>query len=174
MFSPLQRIKLAWPGFPPSFCFPYNTRLILSTLYSMAETLGAFASAVTIVGLFKSCIDAFELVQVARHQGTDYNRLLVKFNIEKCRLYTWGQMMELTSTSQDVEPRCLATFQFRDLVKHYKRYTRCLTIPRRSRTVTAAEKIHCRRQKIAEKQISSILSPLPSATFRSVAKTARA
>ena len=83
----------------------------------MAEILGAFASTVTIVGLFKSCIDAFKLVQDARHQGTDYDRLSVKFTIEKCRLYTWGQMMELTSTSQDVEPRCLATFQFRDLVK---------------------------------------------------------
>ena len=83
----------------------------------MAEVVGAIASAVTIIGLFKSCIDAFELVQVARNQGTDYNRLLVKFNIEKCRLYTWGQKMELTNASHEVEPRRLATFQFRDLVQ---------------------------------------------------------
>ena len=82
----------------------------------MAEVIGTFASAVTIAALFQACVNAFDLVQAARHQEADYNRLLVKFNIEKCRLYTWGQMMRLTSAPQDDESRPLDSFQFRDLV----------------------------------------------------------
>ncbi|KAH8659325.1 prion-inhibition and propagation-domain-containing protein [Tricladium varicosporioides] len=82
----------------------------------MAEVLGTIASALTIAALFKSCINAFDLVQAAKCQEADYNRLLVKFNIEKCRLLTWGQMMRLTGPSQHDAPRPLDNFQFRHLV----------------------------------------------------------
>ena len=82
----------------------------------MAEAVGTFAAALSIAKLFKACLDAFDMVQAARHHEVDFNRLLVKFNIEKCRLYTWGQMMGLTTTSQLGEPRPLDSFQFRNLV----------------------------------------------------------
>ena len=82
---------------------------------SMAEVVGTFASVVTIAALFKACVDAFDLVQSARHQEADYNRLLLKFNIEKCRLYTWGQMMRLASAVSPNESRPLDDFQFRDV-----------------------------------------------------------
>ena len=94
----------------------FTTRTFLRKFSNMAEAIGIFASALTISALFKACVDAFDLVQAARHQEADYNRLLVKFNIEKCRLYTWGQMMGLTSTSQCDEPRHLDSFQFKGLV----------------------------------------------------------
>lgn len=82
----------------------------------MAEVVGTLASALTIAALFKACVDAFDLLQAVRHQESDYNRLVVKFNIEKCRLYTWGQMMRLTSPSEHDELCPLDSFQFRDLV----------------------------------------------------------
>ncbi|KAI9863484.1 MAG: hypothetical protein M1824_000164 [Vezdaea acicularis] len=82
----------------------------------MAEVVGTFASVLTITVLFKACVNAFDLVQAARHQEANYNRLLVKFNIEKCRLYTWGQMMRLTSTSEHDKSHPLDSFQFRGLV----------------------------------------------------------
>ena len=80
------------------------------------EVIGTVASALTLAALFRACVDAFDLVQAARNQEADYNRLLVKFNIEKCRLYTWGQQMRLTGTSPNCECCPLDSFAFRDLV----------------------------------------------------------
>ena len=80
------------------------------------EVIGTVASALTLAALFRACVDAFDLVQAARNQEADYNRLLVKFNIEKCRLYTWGQQMRLTGTSPNGECCPLDSFEFRGLV----------------------------------------------------------
>ncbi|KAL9612739.1 MAG: hypothetical protein Q9167_002678 [Letrouitia subvulpina] len=100
----------------PLICVVFTRTNPLPNSLGMAEVVGTFASAVTIAALFKACVDAFDMVQAARHQEADYNRLLLKFNIEKCRLYTWGQMMRLTSTLQPDEARPLDEFQFRDVV----------------------------------------------------------
>ena len=82
----------------------------------MAEVLGAVASGITIAALFKGCIDAFDLITIARHQEQDVKRLILRFSIEKARLYHWGQAMGLTAPPMSGQPRPLESSQFQNLV----------------------------------------------------------
>ena len=64
----------------------------------MAEVLGAMASGMTLASVFKSCLEAFELLQAAKKTDLDLKRLIVRLNIEQCPLYTWGEVMGLTAS----------------------------------------------------------------------------
>ena len=55
----------------------------------MAELIGLLASGITLAGLFKTCLDAIDLIQTAQQQELDLKKLVLKLNIEKCRLYAW-------------------------------------------------------------------------------------
>lgn len=63
----------------------------------MTEAIGVIASSATI---FQVCLEAFELIQASRRQEQDLNKLVLKLNVEKCRLYTWGRTMGLTGTEE--------------------------------------------------------------------------
>jgi Prion-inhibition and propagation len=67
----------------------------------MAEVIGALASAVTLAALFKTCVEAFDLIQASRKQEEDFKKLELRLHIEKCRLYTWGQAIGLTDPNSD-------------------------------------------------------------------------
>lgn len=54
----------------------------------MAEILGTVASGVTLAGLLKICLEAFDLIRVGRSQGIDYEKLVLRLNIQRARLYT--------------------------------------------------------------------------------------
>ena len=73
----------------------------------MAEVIGVVASGFTLASLFKVCLDAIDLVQTAQHQDLDVKKLVLKLNIEKCRLYAWGEAIGLTTTSVAGQPRSL-------------------------------------------------------------------
>jgi hypothetical protein len=86
----------------------------------MAEVIGLVASGMTIAGLFKICVEAFDLIQTGRHQELDLKKLTLRLNIEKCRLYTWGKAMGLTNpaeSSSEDRQHPLDLCEFRDLVK---------------------------------------------------------
>jgi len=83
----------------------------------MAEILGAVASGVTLASLFKVCFEAFDLIQTARNRDADLQKLALRFNIEKCRLYVWGEAMGLTSPPVPGQTSPLDSFQFQDLVR---------------------------------------------------------
>ncbi len=83
----------------------------------MAELLGAIASGITLVGLFKACIDAFDVIQNIRHHDSDYQRLAVRLEIEKARLYTWGEVMGLTDLPEGDRKSPLANHKFEDLIR---------------------------------------------------------
>ena len=68
----------------------------------MAEVIGVVASGFTLASLFKVCLDAFDLIQTAQHQDMDVKKLVLKLNIEKCRLYAWGEAIGLTTTSVSI------------------------------------------------------------------------
>jgi hypothetical protein len=51
--------------------------------------IGTLASGMTLASLLKGCLDQIDLTQTAQHQELDVKKLLLKLNIEKCRLYTW-------------------------------------------------------------------------------------
>ena len=86
---------------------------------AMAEVVGVLASGFTLAGLFKVCLDAIDLIQTAQHQELDLKKLLLKLNIEKCRLYTWGEEMGLTAAPVVGKPRPLDSCpdHVQDLVK---------------------------------------------------------
>ena len=69
----------------------------------MAEIVGAAASVITLAGLFKGCIDAFELIKCARNQGLELKKLSLKLSIERCRLLVWGKSMGLSADSENVQ-----------------------------------------------------------------------
>lgn len=73
----------------------------------MAEVIGVVASGFTLASLFKVCFDAIDLIQTAQHQDLDVKKLVLKLNIEKCRLYAWGEAIGLTTTSVAGQPRSL-------------------------------------------------------------------
>jgi len=82
----------------------------------MAEVLGTIASGLTLAALFKTCVEAFELIQAGRKQEQDFKKLELRLNIEKCRLYTWGQAMGLTDGDCN-QGRPIDSFQFSGLVQ---------------------------------------------------------
>ena len=83
----------------------------------MAEVLGVVASGVTLAALFKACIEAFDLIQTGRHQEADLKKLKLRLNIEKCRLYIWGEMMGIADTSDSNEERPIDRVRFPDVVR---------------------------------------------------------
>src|SRR5215469_727963 len=78
----------------------------------MAEVVGTIASALTLAGLFKLCIEAFDVVQTAKNQAVDLKKLTLKLNIEKCRLWIWGQAMGLTQHLPPDSPKPLDNYPF--------------------------------------------------------------
>jgi hypothetical protein len=83
----------------------------------MAEVIGTIASALTIAALFKMCIEAFDLIRASQRQEADLRKLSLRLEIEKCRLYTWGEEMGLTRPEGKGNPRPLESHQFQDIVK---------------------------------------------------------
>jgi hypothetical protein len=83
----------------------------------MAEALGVVSSALTLAGLFKICIEAFDLIRTMQNQEVDLKKLTLRLNIEKCRLYTWGETMGLTRPARGSKPRPLDSCPFQDIVK---------------------------------------------------------
>lgn len=59
----------------------------------MAEVIGALASGITIAALLKTCLDAFDLIYAAKNHDRELKRLVVKLNLEKCKLLAWGQSL---------------------------------------------------------------------------------
>jgi hypothetical protein len=83
----------------------------------MAEVLGAVASGITLAALFKTCLDTFDIFQAAKNSDVDLRKLLVRLNIEKCRLYTWGEAMGLTAVAASEQKLSLESALFQSLVR---------------------------------------------------------
>jgi hypothetical protein len=71
----------------------------------------------TLAEVFNGCLHAFDLFQVTQAKDTDLKRLLVRLNIERCRLYTWGEAMWLTKPPGSKNNVPLETATCRNLVK---------------------------------------------------------
>src|SRR2546421_9982383 len=55
-------------------------------------------------GVVQTCVEAFDLIQASRKHDQDFQKLKLRLNIEKCRLYTWGQAMGFAEPSSDKKP----------------------------------------------------------------------
>jgi hypothetical protein len=70
----------------------------------MAELIGALASGITLAGLFKICVDTFGIIRTCKNQERDLKKLTLRLNIERCRLYNWGEAMRLTRSDKQRSP----------------------------------------------------------------------
>jgi hypothetical protein len=56
----------------------------------MAEVFGVIAGALSVVGLFKNCVEYFEYIRLGQSFGDDYERYQLRLDIAKLRLERWG------------------------------------------------------------------------------------
>lgn len=59
------------------------------------ELFGAGSGAAALIGVFTSCVDFFEYVQIGRNFGDDYQRCLVRLDNQAYRLSIWGEAVGL-------------------------------------------------------------------------------
>lgn len=59
------------------------------------EPIGFASAIVSIPGVFKSCIDCFEHVQLARHFGDDFGFCLAQLETTQLQFTRWGKVMGL-------------------------------------------------------------------------------
>ena len=83
----------------------------------MAELIDAAASVVTLVSLLTNCVEAFELIHIAKNQETDLEKLDLKLMLEQCRLKAWGKSMGLIRENGSEKKNLLDGFEFREVVQ---------------------------------------------------------
>jgi hypothetical protein len=65
------------------------------------EVLGVSIGAVSLVTLFKTCLELFETFENGKNLGKDYEILSTKVGIERVRLALWGDSVGLTELAPD-------------------------------------------------------------------------
>lgn len=80
------------------------------------EVLGAVASGLTLAALFKHTLHVWELIQLYRTCDTDFDKLRLQFELEKCRLYNWGSEMGLCADGSDMRPNILQGWRSEALI----------------------------------------------------------
>ena len=83
----------------------------------MAEIIGAAASVITLVSLLANCIEAFEIIHIAKNKDKDLEKLDLKLMLEQCRLRAWGKSMGLIREGGSQHRNLLDGFEFREVVQ---------------------------------------------------------
>ena len=84
----------------------------------MAEVvIGTAASVITLVSLLTNCVEALELIQIAKTQDKDLEKLDLKLMLEQCRLKAWGKSMGLIREDSGQKRTLLDGFEFREHVQ---------------------------------------------------------
>jgi len=60
-----------------------------------------------LIGLFSTCVQSYELINLGASHGRDYQVLLTKLKIEKTRLISWGEAVGLYTIIDDCDDRQL-------------------------------------------------------------------
>jgi hypothetical protein len=61
----------------------------------MAEPIGIAFSALSIAGIFKSCVGCFEYIQLGRSFGRDYTTCQLRLDAAQLRLSRWGEAVKI-------------------------------------------------------------------------------
>lgn len=84
----------------------------------MAEILGATASVVTLVGLLKGCITAFEVIRTVKDREKDLDTIDLKLTLEQCRLRSWGRSVGLVhEPGSTTSSNLLEGFEFQHVIE---------------------------------------------------------
>ena len=68
----------------------------------MAETAGLVVAVVALAGIFNTTVECFELVQLGRNFGKDFQTSQLKLDSARLRLSRWGKSLKLSEDVQDV------------------------------------------------------------------------
>ena len=117
----------------------------------MAEVIAAIASGITLASLFKACIEAFDLIQTGRHQEADFKKLKLRLDIEKCRLYIWGEALGLTDSTEARPERPIDRLRFLEVVRKILE----LVIQLFHDSQKIRDKYGCRRAALNEQPIAA-------------------
>ena len=60
------------------------------------DVTGLVFSAVSMVTVWNSCVQAFDTIASGRRSGMDYEIIRVKLEVERIRLLTWGETVNLS------------------------------------------------------------------------------
>ncbi|KAK0647012.1 prion-inhibition and propagation-domain-containing protein, partial [Cercophora newfieldiana] len=71
----------------------------------MAEVTGLVLGALGIAGLFKSCIDNFDIVVRARDFGENFDLLCTELSLQQVRLGLWGESLGFIPAEDSKEPQ---------------------------------------------------------------------
>ena len=68
----------------------------------MTEIAGLIIGGVALSGVFETCLENFARIQLGRHFGTDFERCLVRLDVERLKLSRWGESIRMVhgATSQ--------------------------------------------------------------------------
>ena len=66
----------------------------------MADIAGLIVGGVALAGLFSSCIECFEYIQLGRNFGTDFQRKLLRLDLAKLKLLHWGTSVRVSENSR--------------------------------------------------------------------------
>jgi hypothetical protein len=67
------------------------------------EVAGLVIGSFSLAGLFTTCVDCFEYLQLGRQLGKDYQRSVLKLDLVKLRLSRWGRSVNDSSSSISVQ-----------------------------------------------------------------------
>lgn len=89
---------------PSSFesdCIEYTCSTFQVAIMVPVEPISLTIGAVALASLFSLCVQCFDLIEVGRNLGLDYELLIVKLSIEKRRLMIWGEAVGILRPDQD-------------------------------------------------------------------------
>ena len=66
----------------------------------MAEAVGVVASVISIVGLAKTCIDLYAIIDECKHASKDQNRLVSQLKEQRLRFFLWCDYVGITEVLQ--------------------------------------------------------------------------
>ncbi|KAI1388289.1 prion-inhibition and propagation-domain-containing protein [Hypoxylon trugodes] len=73
----------------------------------MAEAFGIVSGAVGIAGIFSTCVECFDYIQIGRRFGKDFQTELLTLSLLKLRLSRWGEAVHINEDNQLGQPESL-------------------------------------------------------------------
>lgn len=67
----------------------------------MAEAAGLALGAVSLAGLFTTCVECLDYIDIVQNHGRDYELSMTKLILLKAKLNTWGRSLQVTNEGQE-------------------------------------------------------------------------
>lgn len=67
----------------------------------MAEAAGLALGAVSLAGLFTTCVGCLDYIDIVQNHGRDYELYMTKLILLKAKLNTWGRSLQVTNEGQE-------------------------------------------------------------------------